>query len=34
MRLMGNVIFVDTDENAVTPDDDPTIFIGRSQVKF
>ncbi len=34
MRLMSNVIFVDTDENAVTPNDDPTIFITRSQVKF
>ncbi len=34
MRLMGNVIFVDTDQNATTPDDDPTIFITRSQVKF
>ena len=34
MRLMGNVIMVDTDDNAVTPDDDPTIFLMRSQVKF
>jgi len=34
MRLMGNVIFVDTDENANTPNDDPTIFLMRSQVKF
>ncbi len=34
MRLMGNVIFVDTDNNAVTPDDDPTIFLTRSQIKF
>ncbi len=34
MRLMGNVIFVDTDENATTPNDDPTIFLMRSQLKF
>jgi phosphate-selective porin OprO/OprP len=34
MRLMGNVIFVDTDENATTPNDDPTVFLMRSQVKF
>ena len=29
MRLMGNVTFVDTDKNAVAPDDDPTIFLMR-----
>ncbi|MEZ5902958.1 MAG: porin [Alphaproteobacteria bacterium] len=34
MRLMGNIIFVDTDDNATTSDDDPTIFLTRSQVKF
>jgi len=34
MRFMANVILVDTDENAVTPNDDPTVFITRSQVKF
>lgn len=34
IRFMGNVIFVDTDENAVIANDDPTIFITRSQVKF
>lgn len=34
IRLMGNVIFVDTDSSATTPDDDPTIFLTRSQVKF
>lgn len=34
MRLMGNVIFVDTDNNAVVADDDPTIYMMRSQVKF
>ena len=34
VRFMGNVIFADTDENAVTPNDDPTVYIMRSQVKF
>ncbi len=34
IRFMGNVIFVDTDENAVVADDDPTIFITRSQINF
>ena len=34
VRLMMNVIMVDTDDNAVTPDDDPTVFLTRSQVKF
>lgn len=34
MRLMANVILVDTDGNATTPDDDPTVTLIRSQVKF
>lgn len=34
MRLMANVILVDTDGNATTPDDDPTVMLIRSQVKF
>ena len=33
-RLMVNYIFVDTDENAVTPNDDPEILLLRSQVNF
>jgi phosphate-selective porin OprO/OprP len=34
VRLMANYIIVDTDDNAVTPDDDPHIMLLRSQVKF
>lgn len=34
MRLMGNVIIVDTDNNATTPDDDPTVYLMRSQIAF
>ncbi len=34
MRLMANYIIVDTDDNAVTANDDPKIAIMRSQVKF
>jgi len=34
MRLMANYIIVDTDNNAVTADDDPEILLVRSQVKF
>ena len=34
MRMMANLIFVDTDNSAPTPDDDPTIAVVRSQVKF
>lgn len=34
MRLMANYIIVDTDNNATTADDDPNIFLVRSQVKF
>lgn len=34
MRLMANYIFVDTDNNATTPNDDPQIMLIRSQVKF
>ncbi len=34
IRFLGNVIFVDTDNNAPIPDDDPTIYIMRSQVVF
>ncbi len=33
-RLMANYIIVDTDQNAVTPNDDPQILLLRSQVKF
>jgi len=34
MRFMANYIAVDTDENAVTPNDDPNIFLFRSQISF
>ena len=34
MRLMANVIMVDTDDSATTPNDDPTVFLLRSQAKF
>ena len=34
MRLMANYIFVDTDNSAVTPNDDPQILLLRSQVNF
>jgi phosphate-selective porin OprO/OprP len=34
LRFMGNVIMVDTDNNAVTPDDDPNIFLLRAQIDF
>lgn len=34
MRLMANYIFVDTDNTAVTADDDPQILLLRSQVNF
>jgi phosphate-selective porin OprO/OprP len=34
VRFMGNIIFANTDENSVTPNDDPTVYIMRSQVKF
>ena len=33
-RLMANYIFVDTDQNSVTPNDDPQILLLRSQVNF
>jgi phosphate-selective porin OprO/OprP len=33
-RLMANYSVVDTDQNAVTPDDDPQIFLLRTQVAF
>ena len=33
-RLMANYILVDTDSNAVTPNDDPDIFAIRTQVDF
>ena len=34
VRFLANFIIVDTDENAVTPNDDPKIAVIRSQVKF
>jgi len=34
MRLMANYIFVDTDNSAVTANDDPQILLLRSQVSF
>ncbi len=34
MRFMGNYILVDTDQNAVTPNDDPRILLFRAQVDF
>ena len=34
MRLMMNYIAVDTDANAVTPDDDPQILLFRAQADF
>lgn len=34
VRLMGNYIIVDTDNDAVTPDDDPQIILFRGQVDF
>lgn len=34
IRFMGNIIAVNTDNNAVTPDDDPTIFNIRTQWDF
>ncbi len=34
MRLMANYIFVDTDNSAVTANDDPQILLLRSQVNF
>jgi len=34
MRLMANYIFVDTDNTAVTANDDPQILLLRSQVNF
>jgi phosphate-selective porin OprO/OprP len=33
-RIMANYISVDTDENAVTPNDDPEIILLRTQVDF
>lgn len=33
-RLMLNYIVVDTDVNAVTPDDDPSIFLARAQIDW
>ncbi|MCB1557008.1 MAG: hypothetical protein KDJ15_06810 [Alphaproteobacteria bacterium] len=33
-RFMFNVVIADTDRHAVTPDDDPVIFLTRSQMKF
>lgn len=33
-RLMGNYIFVNTDNSAVTPDDDPQILLLRTQADF
>lgn len=34
IRLMGNVIFANTDDKAVTANDDPTIFLFRTQAHF
>ncbi len=33
-RIMANYIIVDTDENAVTPNDDPKIMLLRTQISF
>ena len=34
MRLMGNVVAIDTDENASVPNDDPTLYNFRAQWDF